>query len=145
METMNVNKFGFTACIDEKANKKLYLYQNIEKILNNKLDLTNYTQNITEIVFVYIALDPEMLFKENDFTKFRRKSKIVEIGINLNYAELLLATEDETLEILAEAYLQGIEKYLLPRKDFNGNQFYNDVKQLFTEHRLLKLQNEILA
>ncbi len=142
---MNVNKFGFTACIDEKANKKLYLYQNIEKILNNKLDLTNYTQNITEIVFVYIALDPEMLFKENDFTKFRRKSKIVEIGINLNYAELLLATEDETLEILAEAYLQGIEKYLLPRKDFNGNQFYNDVKQLFTEHRLLKLQNEILA
>jgi len=134
---MNVNKFGFTACIDEKANKKLYLYQNIEKILNNKLDLTNYTQNITEIVFVYIALDPEMLFKENDFTKFRRKSKIVEIGINLNYAELLLATEDETLEILAEAYLKGIEKYLLPRKDFNGNQFYNDVKQLFTEHRLI--------
>jgi len=137
METLNLNKFGFTGNVDENLFSKVTRFTELEDRINENLIFTSYAKELQGIVFVYIALDPDSIYKVNDFTKFRRKNKIVEIGFNLNYAELLLATEDETLEILAEAYLKGIEKYLLPRKDFNGNQFYNDVKQLFTEHRLI--------
>jgi len=138
METKNLNKFGFTACVDEKATSKLYPYQKIETALNTKLNLLNYTDNLNEIVFVYIALSPDLQIREEDFSRFRRKNKIVEIGVNLNYFNLLQADEEKTLELLTETYLKGIEKYLIGRKDFDGNKFYADMKQLFTENGILK-------
>jgi len=133
---MNYN-FGLTSKIDTSLKGKFIKQQNIKDLLNEKLTMSNYTNDLNKILLVYLALNPNLPYKEENFQRFRRKDKIVEIGINLDYFELLQADEEKTLQLLAEAYLKGIEKYLLPRKDFNGNQFYNDVKQLFTEHRLI--------
>jgi len=142
METMNLNKFGFTGNIDESIFNKVSRFTELEKMLNEKLIFTKYTKELQEIVFVYIALKSELIYKVEDFTKFRRKNKIVEIGINIEYSELLQTDEQQTLEILAETYLKGIEKYLIGRKDFDGSKFYADVKLLFTEHGIIKLKGK---
>lgn len=135
---MNLNKFGFTANIEQDLFNKVSQYTELKELLNSKLEITKYTNLLNKILFVFIALNPQNLYKVENFQRFRRKEKIVEIGINLDYNRLLQSDEDETLELLAETYLKGIEKYLIVRKDFDGQRFYNDVKQVFQENGILK-------
>ena len=133
---MNLNKFGFTANTDQIAFKKVIGFKKIEEVLNKYLTITNYTQNLQKIVFVYIAITPELNFKEEDFKRYRWKNKCLEVGLNLNYKRLLQAKEPEVLQILAEGYLRGIEE-LMQRKDFDNKRFYKDVEKLFIENGLL--------
>ena len=135
---MEMKNFEFTSASTEETAKKLRKFHQLDAILNQKLVLSKFTSQISSIFFIYQAFEPNNPYLNyQDNLKFKRKTKVLELYINLNYAELLPADDEKTLQLLAEAYLKGIEKYLLPRKDFNGNQFYTDVKQLFTEHRLI--------
>jgi len=136
MENMNY-KFTFSIDNDSIMNK-IYSYTVIKNLLEQHLSKNEYGNQINVIFVIYqIFNNLQLQEKFSEALKHKKKNKEYELYVNLSYNKILQATEDETLEILAEAYLKGIEKYLLPRKDFNGNQFYNDVKQLFTEHRLI--------
>jgi len=136
MENMNY-KFTFSIDNDSIMNK-IYSYTVIKNLLEQHLSKNEYGNQINVIFVIYqIFNNLQLQEKFSEALKHKKKNKEYELYVNLSYNKILQATEDETLEILAEAYLKGIEKYLLPRKDFNGNQFYNDVKQLFTEHKLI--------
>jgi len=136
MENMNY-KFTFSIDNDSIMNK-IYSYTVIKNLLEQHLSKNEYGNQINVIFVIYqIFCNLQLQEKFSEALKHKKKNKEYELYVNLSYNKILQATEDETLEILAEAYLKGIEKYLLPRKDFNGNQFYNDVKQLFTEHKLI--------
>jgi len=138
-----MNRFGFTGNIHESVFSKISRFTVIEKILNEFLVFSKYSHELQGIVFVYIALKPDFNYTVADFSKFRRKNKIIEIGINLDYNQLIQADDENTLELLSETYLIGIEKYLTGKKDFDGNKFYTDVKQLFTENGILKNGNRV--
>jgi len=77
-------------------------------------------------------------YTQENFIKERRKTGILELGINLNHSQLLQSTDSEAVELLAEAYLKGIDQFLQNRKDFDGKRFYTDVKRLFIQHGLVK-------
>jgi len=133
-----MKNFEFTSASTEEVLKQLQRTNDLEDLLNKEIKIEKFTSNISSIFFIYQAFEPNNPYLNyQDNLKFKRKTKVLELYINLNYAELLPADDEKTLQLLAEAYLKGIEKYLLPRKDFNGNQFYTAVKQLFTEHRLI--------
>jgi len=130
---MDTPSFGFTAKTDEKVLYKVLKFNVIEEVLNSRLSISDYTEKLQKIVFVYLAASPELAIIHDDFMKYRRKSKCIEIGLNLDY-ELLTQTEDENvLEILASSYLEGIKKFM-QIKDFDYKRFYHDVEQLFFDN-----------
>jgi hypothetical protein len=100
------------------------------------LDLKSYSQTINYLVVYYFILHPKAI-PQNDRISVRKKQEL-EIRINADYDRLLQADERETLQIIAETYLKAIEIFLIPRKDFEGKKFYQDVKNLFEKEGILE-------
>ena len=141
METIQNKSFGFTAKVDEKNLHKVLQFRLIKELLNKHLNLSDYTKELSEIVFVYLASSPEISIPEKDFKKYRRKHKCLEIGVNIDYQCICKADKENSLKILAETYLKGI-KTNMRYKDFDHNKFYKDVKQLFVDNKLITLAVE---
>jgi len=100
-----------------------------------KLQIENYASCLQLTVFL-IALSPES-FKREEKLLFRKKIQEIEIYINLDYEKLLVSTETETLQLIAQTYLLAIERFLMKRKDFDAKKFYTDVEKLFRENGIL--------
>jgi len=100
-----------------------------------KLQIENYASCLQLTVFL-IALSPES-FKREEKLLFRKKIQEIEIYINLDYEKLLVSTETETLQLIAQTYLLAIERFLMKRKDFDAKKFYTDVEKLFRENGVL--------
>jgi tRNA splicing endonuclease len=96
-----------------------------------------YAANFKSLLIYIVAL-PQDAFGEKDKIYHRRKKQQLEIRINADYDRLLQADERETLHIIAETYLKAIEIFLIPRKDFEGKKFYQDVKNLFEKEGILE-------
>jgi len=52
-------------------------------------------------------------------------------------SKVLKADEKETLFLIANAYLEVIQRFLSQRKDFDFQQFYDDAKALFEENGVM--------
>jgi hypothetical protein len=126
-----MKQFGFTEHTDISDISKFKGTFEIEKILNENFKLSEYSKTIQKIVFVYIAVNSEIHNKIENFIKYRTKSKIVEIGVNLSYKEFFEADKTTALKLLKEAYLTGIETLLSKRKDFDCDKFLVDLQKVF--------------
>jgi len=133
---MNTTEFSFTSVSDEKALKNINNDEVIEKAFNSNMKINNYTNIINEILFVYVAANSKSIPRP-DKLSYLRKSKTLQIVYNLNYETFVIAQQEQATKLMAEAYLQAIEKYLIDRKDFNGKKFYEDVKLLFVNNGIL--------
>jgi len=103
-------------------------------ILSN-LHIQNYA-DLNGITTILVALAP-ISFPEKERLLFRRKIQEIEIYINLDYEKLLVSTETETLQLIAQTYLLAIDRFLMKRKDFDAKKFYTDVEKLFRENGVL--------
>ena len=103
--------------------------------LLSNLTIQNYT-TYTKIITVLVALAP-ISFPEKERLVVRKKFNKLEIYINLDYEKLLVSTETETLQLIAQTYLLAIERFLMKRKDFDAKKFYTDVEKLFRENGIL--------
>jgi tRNA splicing endonuclease len=101
------------------------------------LHCSNYSLTVQNVI-IYIVAFSHDAFPEKDKIYNRRKKQQLEIRINADYDRLLQADERETLQIIAETYLKAIEIFLIPRKDFEGKKFYEDVKSLFEKEGILE-------
>jgi len=128
---MQLRQFGFTYDTNVTDISKFDGSYLIEKLLNTNLSLNKYSNSIQRIVFVYLVVEPKKFLPRENFIKFRRNTATLEIGMNLDYYEFIQANPSESLQILALAYLLGIETYLSKQKDFNAKSFYADVQNLF--------------
>ena len=137
-------KYKFTFSVDnDKLINKLHNTTEVDGLLNSKLSEISYSKKIDSIFFVYQAISPENTGHHvEDFKRFRRKTKVLEMYLTLNYYKFLEADNKQAKEMMSELYLKGIEKYLIPRKDFKGKEFYHDVKELFEQHKLIKKMPE---
>jgi len=98
-------------------------------LLNEKLNLTDYTSTISSLCAIYQCIKPENLpyIQPKERVVFRRKTKLVEMYLVVDYLAIEKANESEALQLLINTFLAGIQT-LLKRKDFNWEKFYNDVK-----------------
>ena len=103
--------------------------------LLSNLTIQNYT-TYTKIITILVALAP-ISFPEKERLVVRKKFNKLEIYINLDYKKLLVSTETETLQLIAQTYLLAIERFLMHRKDFDAKKFYTDVEKLFRENGVL--------
>lgn len=126
-----MKQFGFTYDTDIRDIKKFRGTFEIEKALNEKLKITDYTDKIQKIVFVYIAVNIEKFNPTDNFVKYRTKKKVIELGVNLPYKEFLAADKETELKLLKKAYIEGIEKLLSKRKDIDTEKLAQNVRELF--------------
>ncbi len=133
---MKSNDFGFTADVTKEYFSKVSKFIIIENLLNENFSIARYSKNLNKIVFIYILLNQSVSFEVENFKRYRRKNKILEVGLNLSQQEFTNINEKETVQLLAKKYLLGIEQYMI-RKDFNHELFYKDVKKLFIDNGII--------
>ncbi len=138
-ENYKVKNFTFTSSSDETIPlSKLENDLILKDILNSNLQLNKYTNIISSLFCIYQAFAPDDIYCNYPEKKvMRRKTKVMEIYMNLDYYKFLEADKEQAKQMMSELYLKGIEKYLVGRKDFKGKEFYSDVKQLFEKHNLI--------
>ena len=135
----NKNKLFFSSMSDEKISQTILsqdLY--LEKILNNTINLNNYTNKFDRVGLIFMAIDPTTKSFRPDKKFNRWKQKVFDMYINVpDYDKFRTATKTEAQRIIVELYLSGIKKYLSKQKDFKHELFYKDVKELFEKEGIL--------
>lgn len=138
METIVLTQnIWLTYFMDKDVSSKILEQHQLIYPVLDKLDCATYSQNIENLTVILMAM-AEKYQPEPDRMRFRRKKKALEIRMNLDYEKVLKANEKETLFLIANAYLEVIQRFLSQRKDFEFQQFYHDVKELFEENEFLE-------
>jgi len=100
----------------------------LEDILNKELKISDYSEKIKILFFVFVAKNGGVPVKDSG--SYQWKKQTFAIYHNLPYDKVLQATENEMLPLLTEEFVATIEKYLPKRKDFEGEKFVEDVKRV---------------
>lgn len=109
----------------------------IEKIINEKIDLNHYGSGLQSIRFVYLALQPENRVHEEQI-KYSFKKKQITLHLKLNFESVVQADKETFLRMTALLFLNSIERYFSVRlKNFDSHRFKKDVSQLFEVKGLL--------
>jgi hypothetical protein len=122
----------------EEVANKLADFQEYLLALLNTFCIESYTKLIKELLVIEIFYKKSTLLPEKNRVYYARKKAALQLFINADYDRLMQADERETLQIIAETYLKAIEIFLIPRKDFEGKMFYEDVKNLFEKEGILE-------
>ena len=126
-----MENFWFTYDTDISDFTKFEGTFEIEKILNENFELSNYTKQVQKIVFVYIALNPDNKYIIKNFIKYRTKAKVYEVGVNLPYQDFLNADKQQAIKLLKDAYIEGFATLVSTKKEFDNKKFLEDLKKLF--------------
>jgi len=133
-----MSDFRISTISNPDVYEKLSLTLDIEKQLNKSLHLSNYTDKIDRIFFVYVITQTGTSIPRPDSGNYQWKQRKFTIYRNIDYHQFRSASYHEALHLLAYNYLQTIELYLLNRKDFAGEKFYTDLYNFFTEEGWLE-------
>ena len=77
------------------------------------MDLSQYTDVLSKVIVVFQAFpknDP--IHKGEEFKRFRRKTKTLELYLVLDYERVMAGTDDENLIYLKEIFIAGCERFL---------------------------------
>ena len=123
-----------------EAEKNINITLELEELLNNRLQLKNYTNIIHNYTIICLILPPYngqgVDWKERKY--FKRKEKKFFIDIRFpEYERFCNASKQEALQIMAEQTLRGTKKYLSKVKDFDFDKFYTDLVTLFKNKKLI--------
>jgi len=104
----------------------------LKTIINTNLSFKDYTQVYDEFLFDAVAVLPKYgLPRENKLMTFWEDGEhFIRIRHNLDVERFQKADRHEALRMIAELLLECVEIYLLDRKDFDGQKFYDDLKPL---------------
>ncbi len=129
----NNNKIVFSSMSDDKIDFKLLNQDKyLESILNENLNIDNYSKKINRIILIYMAMNPETPPLRPDKKFWRWKSGSFDMYVNVpDFQKYCNATHKEAQKIIAELFLYSIKKYLWKRKDFDAPKFYTDVEKVF--------------
>ena len=139
-ENYKMKEFAFTSSSDEiiplsKFEKDLVIKKNLNKFLT----LNKYSDKYTSLFTIYQAFAPDDIYSQyKEKKRFRRKTKVMELYLNLDYHKFLKADNKTALQMMAELFLKGINKFLSTCKDFDHELFYKDVKKLFEKEGILE-------
>jgi len=107
-----------------------------EDILNNNLQINEYSENIQRLFFLFVVLKEGGIPRKNSGT-YSWKKQMFTIYRNIDFHEFLATDNEYALHLLALTFLEGIEQHLLKRKDFDGKRFYADVERLFEPYLMM--------
>ncbi len=142
-----MKNFEISAVLDidvphEKVDGKIA----IRNLLNEKLLLQKYSDSINTLYIVFQVISPSnKARKVEEFLKHRKKTNALELYLTVDYFLFLESDTKEATYLLADTYMKGIDLFLCNRKDFDGKRFFKDVKSIFEEYGMLRLDIEVLV
>jgi len=115
-----------------EADKNISLIDNIQDILNKKIDLSYFTNGlITNITFTFIRPYNGLGVKWKERKYYNKKEKKIIVDfIFVEYQEFCNADKETSLQILKRNLLRGVKKFLENQKDFNFIDFYTDLQKI---------------
>ena len=119
----------FSAALHEEIKDKIFIYQKLEMI-NNFINLKNYTNSLNELIIIFQAINPKSPRKVTEFKRLRRKTKTLELYLILDYERIMQGTDPENLQHIKEVFLKGCETFLKPLKEFKYNEFETKIKEI---------------
>jgi len=122
-----MNEFQLIADFDEVAAKHQKNCAIIEKLINFKLKMKDYSKIIKCLSFSFVAVNTEKFKEREEKVKFKSQTKTFEIVKKLDYKTFCEAESALSLKMMSELYLQGIQE--IDRKDFDLEKFVIDVKE----------------
>lgn len=118
--------------LGDKVSNARHLIMNT---LVKSLALQNYSSQVNQYAVIYMCLLPASKFHVPESGKYSSRQKILYQTFNLDYHEILQASETEVLAIMAQKYLDGIPKiktfWGMKSTPFDTEKFYQDVQHVF--------------
>ena len=147
MEEFKLRDFEITYAIEKDLQVKKFAVGNeLADLLNEKLKLQNYCETVTSLFVIFQCFDPKNEYvKPKVYQRYRRKTKVIELYLTVDYAKAKKAIKRTMLRLFCESYLSGIQS-ILKRKDFDKKQFYTVVESLFIPYlpkKKLVVKNDI--
>jgi len=102
------------------------------------IDIRNYSSSISNICLIFMAMKPDTFSFRPDKNIWRRKTHTFDMYVNVpDYEAFCNASETQARQIIANLFLQSIEKYLSKRKDIDFRRLYDDVKSCLIQSNSL--------
>lgn len=105
-------------------------------VLKN-LSIRDYAPDTSNFILI-IASTVFPGWQEKERMVARKKTREIEVYINLDNTSVLSANDAELKKLIARAYLSAISRFLSKRKDFDHLKFYADAERVFKENGLLE-------
>jgi len=103
--------------------------------LHDGIDLSKYGNGLKKFYFTFIVVKPHDEINV-PYARFDKKEKAADIAVGIPYSLVECASEKETIELMENAYLEGIEKLQsLPVKDFDAAGLKKDVEMIFSRDK----------
>ena len=103
----------------------------IEDGLNEQLTLSDYGEIVKSVYSTFLAIQANNEF-HNEFVDYDTDEQILEMAVKVDIRQLKEATEADTLELMAKAFLAYIHQY--PEiEGFDSKRFYEDVQSVFSQ------------
>ncbi|MEZ4958270.1 MAG: hypothetical protein R2830_00490 [Saprospiraceae bacterium] len=112
--------------------------QPIAKALNGNIRLSDYGIGVNRVYFTFIAVKPSNNLHENE-VKFDKKSKTLELSLNLSYEHILTADKPTILKMMAMLFLVSVDLWeRFEIEDFDRKAFKKEVEKLFAKKKWLE-------
>lgn len=110
----------------------------IAKALNGNIRLSDYGIGVNRVYFTFIAVKPSNNLHENE-VKFDKKSKTLELSLNLSYEHILTADKPTILKMMAMLFLVSVDLWeRFEIEDFDRKAFKKEVEKLFAKKKWLE-------
>lgn len=101
--------------------------------LHESIDLSKYGDALKKFYFTFIIVRPTDIVNQ-PYTHYSRKHKSIDIAVAIPYEEANLATGEEVIKLMEQAYLEGINLIgTRVKRDFDVAAFRKDVEAIFAE------------
>ncbi len=118
-----------TSAYWEAANSKINVVTDFEDSLSS-FDIAPYTETLNGLYFIFQAFPKDIPRKVLEYQIMRRKTKVLELYLILDYEKLMESTDVENLNHVKEVFLKGCETYLKPLKGFRYVEFVENVREI---------------
>jgi len=130
--TFTPERFG---SIDLQINQFIIGNQ-LNALLNSHLKITDYSETVKTIFVIFQCFAPDNQYiKTKEYLKYRRKTNVIELYLQMDYNLVKTASESEMKNRLVDLYAAAVARYL-KRKDFDGEKFlidFNKVAAIYSE------------
>jgi len=126
---------------------KLYTNE-FQQFLSGNLKILDYSEEVKQYQFVFIAVPPENRNHDKWRKYFSRKRGILYHNLKLDFEQFQKANTAEAYQMQAELYLRSITEIStlrgMKKVCFDAEKFYEDVQRLFLEEGWLKPENQLI-
>lgn len=114
--------------IINKVNFTPFIY-----VLHDKLDLITFGEGLARFYFSFIIVKPDDQINAS-YAHFNEKKKSADIAISIPYHLYDKASEKESIKLMENAYLKGIDELNeLPINDFDVSGLKSAVEAIFAQ------------